>query len=116
MNTKPVDNYFFKKEGLVRECMIFLRSYILSFDDRLTEEWKYSIPFYCFKGKMLCYLWTDKKTGQPYIGIVDGNKMDFTELVQEKRSRMKILRIDPEAEIPLPLINAILKNAIALRN
>lgn len=114
MNIRPIDNYFLEKEGALRECLLFLRSYILSFD--LAEEWKYRMPFYCYKGKMLCYLWTDKKTGHPYLGIVDGNKIDCPELKQEKRSGMKILQIDPDAEIPIALIENIVKQAIYIRN
>ena len=29
-----------------------------------------------YQQKMFCYLWTDKKTHEPYIGIVEGNKID----------------------------------------
>lgn len=64
---------------------------------------------------MLCYLWTNKKTGEPYIGIVDGNKMDRPELLMEKRNRMKILPVNPEMEIPILLIDSILSEAIELR-
>lgn len=63
---------------------------------------------------MLCYLWTNKKTGQPYIGFADGNKMDFPELIQEKRSRMKIFMIDAEKDLPVNTITLLLKMAIEI--
>ena len=115
MNIRPIDNYFLEKEGSVRECMLFLRSYILSFDGRLTEEWKYRMPFYYYKGKMLCYLWTNKKSGEPYLGIVDGNLMDRPQLLQEKRNRMKILPIDSKNEIPMLIIDSLLSDMLKLR-
>ena len=51
---------------------------------------------------------------QPYIGIVEGNKINHPLLISEKRARMKILLVDPEKDIPLKLINGILNDAFAL--
>lgn len=80
----------------------------------ITEAWKYGMPFFCYKGKMFCYLWLHKKYGQPYIGIVEGKKVDHPDLLQEKRARMKILLLDPGTDLPLKKINAILKQILAL--
>lgn len=112
---RPIDLYFLGKEEPVRGCLLYLRSHIMAFDTYISEEWKYGMPFYCYKGKMLCYLWTNKKTGAPYIGIVDGNKIDRPELVMEKRNRMKILPLNAFGEIPVALIDSILSEATALR-
>ncbi len=70
------------------------------------------MPFYCYRGKRFCYLWVHKKFNQPYLGIVDGNKIDHPDLLKENRSRMKILLIDPAKNIPVKKINAILKEAL----
>jgi hypothetical protein len=93
---------------------LFLRSHILKQDSNLTESWKYGMPFYCFNKKMICYLWVHKKFRQPYIGIVEGKKINHPELLTEKRARMKILLINPELDIPVKKINGILKEVIAL--
>ena len=63
---------------------------------------------------MFCYLWIHKKFKQPYLGIVEGNKIVHLELLKEKRSRMKILLIDPDRNIPVEKINAILKETLKL--
>jgi len=62
---------------------------------------------------MFCYLWVHKKNGLPYIGIVEGGKMDHPDLIREDRARMKILLIDPYADLPLETINTILKTALS---
>ena len=49
---------------------------------------------------MFCYLWVNKKTHQPYIGIVEGRKIEHPLLIIEKRSRMKIMLLDAEARYP----------------
>ena len=44
-----IDNYFLQKEEPVKSCLEFLRDYILNQDDNITEDWKYSMPFYFYK-------------------------------------------------------------------
>lgn len=107
-----LDNFFLKQEEPSKSCLLFLRTYILSKSEDVTEHWKYGLPFYYFKGKMWCYLWQHKKHKMPYIGFVDGNKLDHKDLLQEKRARMKILLIDPDKDIPLSKLNSIFKQAL----
>jgi len=115
MTLRPIDAWFMDKDEPDKSCLAFMRSHILKQDDGITEEWKYSMPFYCYRGKMFCYLWIHKKFRQPYLGIVDGNHMHHPDLLQEKRSRMKLLLLDPAKDLPLRKINAVLKEALALR-
>ena len=55
-----------------------------------------------------------KKYGQPYIGIVDGKKVDHPDLLVEKRARMKILLLDAGKNMPVSKINLILKEVLKL--
>ena len=68
--------------------------------------------FFCYKGKMFCYLWLHKKLKQPYIGIVEGSRFDESFLIQENRSRMKIMLLNPNKDLPLKTIENILQRAI----
>jgi hypothetical protein len=114
MELRPIDAYFEQQEEPVRSCLQYLRTLIQQHDAGITEAWKYRMPFYCYGNKMCCYLWVHKKYRQPYIGIVDGGLMDYPELLTEKRSRMKILLIDPDIDIPATLIRDILDKALQL--
>jgi hypothetical protein len=111
----PLDQYFSKQEEPAKSCLLFLRAHIIKMDSDITEAWKYGMPFYCYKGKMFCYLWVHKKYHQPYIGLVDGKKIEHPDLLLEKRARMKILLIDPLQDLPVKKINAILKQALKIR-
>lgn len=111
---RPIDNYFLQKEEPSRSCLQFLREYILKLDPNITEAWRYGMPFYLYKGKRFCYLWIHKKYQQPYLGIVDGNKIDHPDLIIEKRARMKILLVDAGKNIPVKKINKILKDVLDL--
>ena len=82
-------------------------------DTHITETWKYSMPFFCFKGKMFCYLWFHKKYQLPYIGIVEGKNIEHPDLILEKRARMKIFLLDPTMYLPIETIEEILKKALA---
>lgn len=94
--------------------MEFLRAHILKQNANITEAWKYGMPFFCYKGKMICYLWIHKKYKQPYLGIVEGKRIHHPDLLQEKRARMKILLVDSSKDLPMKKINTILKEVIAL--
>ncbi|WP_276373127.1 DUF1801 domain-containing protein [Chryseolinea sp. H1M3-3] len=112
--TREIDAYFLQKQEPIKSYLLALRDYILTYDENITEAWKYRMPFYCYKGKMFCYLWTHKKYHQPYLGIVEGNKLKHPELLQEKRARMKILLFDPNKDIPVKTVHSILSTALKL--
>jgi hypothetical protein len=109
---RPVDEFFLNKEEPIKSCLLFLRDYLLNYNNGMSESWKYGMPFYNHNGKRICYLWVHKKYSQPYIGIVDGLLIDHPELLQEKRARMKILLIDPNQDIPVDNIDEILKKIL----
>ena len=113
---REIDNYFLQKEESVKSWLLFLREYILNYDPNITEAWKYGMPFYCYRRKMFCYLWVDKKNGLPYIGIVEGKKIDHPSLIIEGRARMKIMLLDPSNDLPMETIKSILNIAIGFYN
>ena len=61
---------------------------------------------------MFCYLWIDKKTKEPYIGVVEGAKIEHPLLEKGNRSRMKVLRINSNQDIPIEDIHLILNRAL----
>ncbi len=108
-----INKYFILQDEPIKSYLHFLREHILDFNTNITEVWRYGMPFYNYKGKRFCYLWIHKKYKQPYIGIVNGNQIDHPDLIQENRSRMKILLLDPTKDVPMKKVNLILKTAIA---
>ncbi|MBN9295807.1 MAG: DUF1801 domain-containing protein [Filimonas sp.] len=108
------EQFYLKHEEDVNACLQALRSIILSMDKEVTAAWKYGMPMFCYKGKMFCYIWTHKKTGQPYLGIVEGKHIEHPKLIQEKRARMKIMLFDADKDLPVKTIKSILKQAIDL--
>lgn len=111
---KAADHFYAQQDEPAKGTLLALRTIILQQDAAITAAWKYGMPFFCYKGKMFCYLWIHKKLRQPYIGIVEGKHFDEPFLIQEARSRMKIMLFDPNKDLPLPSIEHILQKAINL--
>ncbi|MCW3467834.1 DUF1801 domain-containing protein [Chitinophaga nivalis] len=111
---KALDNFYLKLDEPIRATFLALQEIIMSVDKDITHELKYGMPFFCYKGKMFCYCWTHKKYLQPYIGIVEGKHFEQSFLIQEKRSRMKIMLIDPAKDLPVKRIKSIIQQALQL--
>lgn len=63
---------------------------------------------------MFCYLWIHQKYQRLYIGLVEGTHFDEPFLLQEDRSRMKIMLLDAHKDLPVDSIKAIIQKAINL--
>ena len=108
---KALEQFYLAQEEPNRSIFLALRDCILSLDAEITEEWKYKLPFFYYRKKMFCYLWKDKNTNEPYIGIVRGEAVNHPLLEQGNRKRMKIFRIDTNEDIRVDEITVILKQA-----
>lgn len=111
---EQLNNYYLTKEEPVRGCLLALRYIILNQDKNMTETQKWGMPCFCFKQKIVCYLWTDKKTDEPYILFAEGKYFKHPELETGNRSRMKILRINPNIDIPKETIDDIIQQALKI--
>ena len=108
----PNDEYFYYKEEPVKSILLRMRERILALGPGVTEAWKYRMPFFCFRGKMFCYLWVHRDLHQPYIGFVEGRQLEHPLLLQEGRARMKIFFL--REPLPLADLDGLLRQAVAL--
>ena len=70
--------------------------------------------FFVTKEKCFAICGSTKKNKQPYIGIVEGKYFDEPFLIQEDRSRMKIMLFDPAKDLPAKTIENILQKSLDL--
>lgn len=110
---KSLTDFYLAQEEPVKGIFLVLRDFILTQNGEITHELKYGMPFFCYKGKMFCYLRTHKQYKQPYIGFVEGKLFDESFMLQEKRSRMKIFLIDPSADLPIEQIEFLVQKALS---
>jgi hypothetical protein len=111
---KSLDDFYLKFDEPLKSTFLALKDIILNQDPEISMSWKYGMPFFSFKTKMFCYLWLDKKTQQPYIGIIEGKHFDEKFLIQGNRRRIKIMLFDPNLDLPLENIEFVIQKAINL--
>jgi len=109
-----LQGFYLDKEEPTKSCLMALRSLMLTWHPDMTETWTHRMPMFRYKGKLFSYLWVDKKTYEPYIGIYRGVEIDHPLLVQGNRNKMKTLTIDPTKDLPVDTIRAILAMAVKL--
>lgn len=110
---KALDNFYIALPEPQKSCMLALKEIILGLNKNITPEWKFKLPFFYYQNKMFCYLWIDKKTKQPYLGVVKGHCFEHPLLKQEKRKQIKVMYIRPDQDLPIEDIRLILKKAIS---
>ncbi len=109
-----LEAYYIAQEEPVQSCLLALRRLILDLNPKMTETWTHRMPMFRYDGKLFCYLWIEKKTYIPYIGIYRGLEVDHPKLELGTRNKMKIMLIDPEADLPVQDLKNILEQAVAL--
>lgn len=111
---EALTSFYFQKPEPQQSCLLALRDIILNYHKSIEETLNYGMPLFVYNGKRLCYLWVDKKTLRPYILMVDGDKINHPMLEKGSRNRMKVLIINPNEDIPVPLIYEIFDMAAKL--
>lgn len=106
--------FYLNQQEPRKSTLLALREIILSFDENISETRKYGMPCFLYRKNILCYLWTDQRTGEPYILMAEGRLLHAPVLEQGPRSRMKILRIDPGTDIDILTVHAVLAEATDL--
>ena len=109
-----IDAWYLGKEEPVRSCLLAMRTHILNYHQDISESWTHRMPMFRLGGKLFCYLWTDKKTGAPYLGIYKGIEIVHPLLILGSRNKMKILNLDAQEDLPVGVIREIFDLAIPL--
>jgi hypothetical protein len=106
-----IENFYLSKAEPNQGCFLALRSIVLKQDPAVTETRKYGMPCFCFNKKVFCYLWTHKKTDEPYILFIEGKYLNHPKLEQGTRTRTKAFTVDPAKDLPLGTIEKLLQEA-----
>ncbi|APD06052.1 hypothetical protein UJ101_00510 [Flavobacteriaceae bacterium UJ101] len=113
MSRYEIDQFYLNLEEPLQSYFLALRIFIKNYDNQITEEWKYKLPFFYYKNKPFCYVWKNKKTNQPYIGISKSHLFNHAGLEQGNRKRYKVIPLNVENDIPVHLIDEIFQLALS---
>jgi hypothetical protein len=111
---QETDNFYLTKTEPNRSCLLALRKIILDQDAIIIENSKYGMPCFCYKNKVFCYLWTDKKTEKPYILMVEGKLLKHPKLKAGNRAKMKNFNVNPNLDLPIKEIQFLISEALNL--
>lgn len=110
-----LDEFYLSQKEPLSGCLLALRQLILDYAPEVSERWYYRLPCFFYEGKIFCYVWIERKTNLPYIAFYPGDKLEHPLLDQGNRTRSKILRIEPDQDIPLETIYEIIEMMLEQR-
>ena len=92
--------------------MLALKHIILKLHDRITHERKDQIPFFCFEGKKLAFLWINRK--KLMLGFVTDKSIHSSKDGIKQKDRLEMIQIDPNTYLPKEMIAAKLREQIRM--
>lgn len=101
MNTQ-LEDYYLRHPEPFQGCLLALKHIILNLDGRITHERKYQIPFFCFEGKKLAFLWMNRK--KLMLGFVTDKSIHPSKDGIKQKDQLEMIQIDPNADLPLEMI------------
>lgn len=101
-NTSALNHYYEKQDPMMRECLLALKSVIMSMDENIEHVRKYQIPFFVYKGFNLGFLWVRRK--KIVIGFLEDKKILPETTERHKKDRMVTMEINPMQDIPVESI------------
>lgn len=111
---QALENFYLRLPENVGSCLLALRVQIKNNYPQLDEVYRYGSPFFKREGQSIFYFWIDKKSGHPYLGFLQGFRMQHPSLISGKRTQVKIFEINPDQDLPLELIFQIVDEALEL--
>ncbi len=110
-----LNQFYFEQKEPIAGCLLSIREMILAYDESISERWYYRLPCFFFKDKLISYVWIEQKTSLPYIAFYPENRIDHHLLEKGNRTSSKIMRINPEEDIPIEAIYEIINQSITIK-
>ncbi len=61
-----LDNFYLEQKEPAKSCLQALRIIILKFNPKITEVWKFCMPFFCLNGKMVALMVRNGNQTRPF--------------------------------------------------
>lgn len=112
-NVNELQHYYEKQETATRECLIALKSIVLSVDKNIIHNRKYQIPFFSYCEYSLGFLWVHKK--KILLGFIE-DKNSFPTTEKRLKDSVSTLQINPLDDIPIDDIKQSFRQLIEKYN
>lgn len=114
---KPADLYLLNQPDMYRDILLHIVSVIKNTIPEVTLEYKWTVPYFYYKKKPLCYLNASHKNHFVDVGFAKGFqlKQNQQHLVADNgRNTVKSLRYYSLDEVDNEVLISVLKEAIIL--
>lgn len=109
---QALDNFYLEKEEPNQGCLLALRDIILNYNPNIEAVWKYRLPGFIHNGKLICYLWVDKKSSFPYVALLCNHKFKHPQLIAGNRKMYKLFMVNPNVDTDRSTLHELLDLAI----
>jgi hypothetical protein len=109
-----LEYYYEKQETVTRECLLALKTIILSIDKNIVHIRKYQIPFFRYKEFNLGFLWIHRK--KILVGFVEDKKTFPQTTPTRTMGNVITMEINPMEDIPVYKIKHNFKELIRKYN
>lgn len=110
------DTFYLNTNEPNKSVLLALRDIILEQNKMIFEFLKSKTPCFKYRGKVLCYLWINKKNNAPYLLMQDGKYLNHPDLEKTKHKQIEIFRINPNEDLPIKTIISILTKGLDYLN
>ena len=110
LESLTVLDYYEKQDIYTRECLFALKQIIMSIDSEIVAIRKYQIPFFCYKGLSIAFLWVHRK--KILVGFVEDKKTFQTLTTKRKKDKVTTIEISPMKDIPIFTIKENIENLL----
>ncbi len=97
-----LEAYYLRQPEPFQSCLLALRDILLKADARISHERKFQIPFFCYEGKKLAYLWLNRK--KLMLGFVEDRSIQAIIPGIKNKDKYESIQIDPLADLPIDMI------------
>jgi hypothetical protein len=109
-----LDFYYDRQKCMTRECLLALKSIILSVNAEIVHTRKYQIPFFCYRDFNLGFLWVKKE--KILVGFVEDRKILPVPMAGKAKDSVTLLEINPMEDISIEKIQNGYKKLIERYN
>jgi hypothetical protein len=97
-----IEDYYLRQPEPFQSCLLALKDILLKADKGISHERKFQIPFFCYEGKKLAYLWLNRK--KLMLGFVEDRSIQPLVAGIKNKDKYESIQIDPLADLPIDLI------------
>lgn len=107
---------FYEKDQISDQpIFLTIRELLLGSSPKITEHFMYNMPMFKYEGKLFCYIRQEKESKTKYIAFYDIAQLNYPNLCDYGRKRVKLFYFQSEKSINFNQISELIQIVIEYR-